>query len=137
MIVVDTSALIAILKNEPDADACQIKLQEEETILISAGTLTEVTIVAGQNGLSALLRQLLKQAAIQCVPLSEDDALTAGEAYSRWGRRNHDANLNFGDCFAYMLAKQQNCPLLYIGNDFAQTDIVNAIPSAHVMVKQR
>jgi len=127
VIVVDTSALIAILKNEPDADACQLKLEEEETILISAGTLTEATIVAGQKGLSALLRQLLRQAAIQCVPLSEADALVAGEAYSRWGKHNHDANLNFGDCFAYMLAKQRNCPLLYVGKDFAQTDIAAAI----------
>ena len=100
MIVVDTSALIAILKNEPAADTCQKRLEDEDVILISAGTLTEACIVAGQNGLFDLLRALLKEAAVQCVPLSEADALDAGEAYFRWGKNSHPAKLNFGDSFA-------------------------------------
>lgn len=127
MIVVDTSALIAILKNEPSADACQKRLEQEEVVLISAGTLTEACIVAGQNGLYALLRALLQDVAVQCIALSEADALAAGAAYSRWGKNNHEAKLNFGDCFAYALAKSRNCPLLFVGDDFAQTDIVSAV----------
>jgi ribonuclease VapC len=127
VIVVDTSALLAILKNEPEADACQQQLELDDTILIAAGTLTEASIVALQRNLLSPLNQLLDKAAIQCVPLSEADARATAAAYALWGKGVHPAGLNFGDCFAYALAKSNNCPLLFVGNDFSQTDIVSAI----------
>jgi ribonuclease VapC len=127
VIVVDTSALLAILKNEPEADACQRQLELDDTILISAGTLTEASIVALQRNLLPPLNQLLDKAAIQCVPLSEADARATAAAYALWGNGVHPAGLNFGDCFAYALAKSNNCPLLFVGNDFSQTDIVSAL----------
>lgn len=127
MIVVDTSALIAILKNEPEADQCQSCLEAEETILISAGTLTEAMLVAHERGLSVALDFLLSGTGIECVVLDEAAAKTAAAAYSVWGKGNHSAKLNFGDCFAYSLAKERNCSLLFIGNDFSQTDIFAAI----------
>jgi len=123
MIVVDTSALLAILKNEPEADACQQALASTETILISAPTLTEALIVAGPKGLLAALNRLLDDIAAQCIPLTAAGARQASEAYAQWGKGIHPASLNFGDCFAYALAKERNCPLLYVGNDFSQTDI--------------
>lgn len=126
MIVVDTSALLAILKNEPEADTCQQALASSETILISAPTLTEALIVAGPKGLVAALNQLLEDIAVQCIPLSLAGARQASEAYAQWGKGIRPAGLNFGDCFAYALAKDRNCPLLFVGNDFSQTDIVAA-----------
>jgi len=64
---------------------------------------------------------------LDVVALDERGARLAVDAYRKWGRRNHPASLNFGDCFAYALAKERACPLLFIGNDFSQTDIVAAI----------
>lgn len=127
MIVVDTSALLAILKNEPQADACQQALAATEIILISAPTMTEAMIVAQPKGLLMPLRRLLDDIAAQCVPLSETGAREAAVAYSTWGKGIHPAGLNFGDCFAYALARERKCPLLFVGNDFSQTDIVSAI----------
>jgi ribonuclease VapC len=57
------------------------------------------------------------------VPVTEADAILVAEAYDRWGRGAHSAALNYGDCFAYVLAKQRGCPLLFVGNDFSQTDV--------------
>ena len=127
MIVVDTSALMAILKNEPEADRCQNRLEAEQTILISAGTLTKALLVAQERRLLAPLELLLSGADIECVALDEAGAKAAAAAYAIWGKGNHSAKLNFGDCFAYDLAKERACPLLFIGNDFSQTDIVAAI----------
>lgn len=127
MIVVDTSALLAILKNESDADACQRVLETTATILIAASTLTEAMIVAEQKGLLAGLTALLDDVAVECVLLSEMGARQAAAAYTIWGKGIHPAGLNFGDCFAYALARERNCPLLFVGNNFSQTDIASAI----------
>lgn len=127
MIVVDTSALLAILKNEPQADACQRALASAETILISAPTFTEAMIVAGPKGLLIPLNRLLDDVAAECVVLTETGAKDAAAAYAIWGKGIHPAGLNFGDCFAYALARERNCPLLFVGDDFSRTDIVGAI----------
>ena len=60
------------------------------------------------------------------VPVTEHDAFKVAEAYARWGRGAHAAGLNYGDCFAYALARQRACPLLFVGEDFAETDITLA-----------
>ena len=127
MIVVDTSALIAIVKQEAQAEACKVALARSDSTLDSAATLTEVLAVANGNGLTAQILALLDLLNLDVVALEERGARLAVDAYRKWGRRNHHASLNFGDCFAYALTKERACPLLFIGNDFSQTDIVAAI----------
>ena len=72
------------------------------------------------------MEALLADLAVEIVPLTASDIGKVADAYARWGRGNHPAGLNFGDCFAYALARTRECPLLFIGNDFSRTDIVAA-----------
>ena len=123
MIVVDTSALMAILLDEQKADACAEALASSDAIFISAGTLAEALIVAAGRNLVDELNRLMDGLAVQTLPIQTASARRVAEAYQKWGKGNHTAKLNFGDCFAYVAAKELNCPLLYIGEDFAQTDI--------------
>jgi len=129
VIVVDTSALMAIALDEPNADACDDCLSRQEEILVSAGTLTEAFIVAARRNVTEALDILLQNLPYVVVPATEASARRAGEAYRLWGKGLHPAGLNFGDCFAYELAKERNFPLLYIGNDFSKTDITGALPA--------
>jgi ribonuclease VapC len=129
MIVVDTSALMAITLNEPRANDCMEALETATEVLISAGTLAEVLIVAGRRGLAADMAETVETFKFNVVPVSEAGARQVAQAYDRWGKGVHPASLNLGDCFAYTLAKQQGCPLLYVGGDFAQTDVLSALTS--------
>lgn len=129
MIAVDTSALMAIVCNETTADDCQAVLAENSEVCISAGTLAEALIVAAARGCLEQLRDLVDRLQFTVVDMTEETAERAAAAYARWGKGNHPAGLNFGDCFAYALAEQRQCPLLFVGNDFAQTDIVPARPA--------
>lgn len=123
MIVVDTSALMAILLCEPEADACVQTLEEADTLLISAATLAEALIVAGGRNLAVEMAQLIEGLGFEAVSVSAAQAKKAAECYAMWGKGFHAARLNFGDCFAYQLAQERQCPLLFVGNDFAQTDV--------------
>ena len=123
MIVVDTSALMAVILNEPTSDACALALDGADDLLISAGTMTEALIASSRRGLGDEMRALLTRLAFTVVPVLEADARRAAQAHDRWGKGVHPAALNFGDCFAYALAKERSCPLLYVGDDFAQTDV--------------
>ena len=127
MIVVDSSALIAILMSEPEGLACQNLLTRQNKLLMSAGTLSEVLIVAGGHGLGDELKALIDQCAIEVIALTSDLAQRVASAYAIWGKGYHPARLNMGDCFAYALAKERGCPLLFVGNDFSQTDIESAL----------
>jgi ribonuclease VapC len=129
MIAVDTSALMAIVCNETTADDCQTVLAKNREVCISAGTLAEALIVATARGCLEQLRDLADRLQFTVFDLTEETAERAAAAYARWGKGNHPAGLNFGDCFAYALAEQQQCPLLFVGNDFAQTDIIPARPA--------
>lgn len=73
------------------------------------------------------MRRLINELDLRIIPVEEATALRIADIYARYGKKNHQAKLNFGDCFAYDVAKQNNCPLLFVGNDFAQTDIVSAL----------
>jgi ribonuclease VapC len=127
LIAVDTSALLAIALSEPEADACIGALEVEEDVLISAGTLAEMLVVAGRRGLGEAAARLVGRFGMTVVPVTEDSARRVGDAYSRWGRGVHPAGLNFGDCFAYAVAMEHACGLLYLGNDFSRTDIQSVL----------
>jgi len=126
MIVVDTSAVMAVLLNEPTSDRV-IQCLSDNALSISAGTLSELFIVAKARGYAAELDEMLE--AIGAEVRIVDGAIARGvqEAFVNWGKGRHPAGLNFGDCFAYATAKNINAPLLYVGDDFAKTDIDKAL----------
>ena len=125
MIAVDTSALIAVLAREAPAEACENALASD-ALVISAATLTEVRIVAAGKTLQPSLDALLDGLGMEVGEVDEAFAELAAAAYVRWGKGFHPARLNYGDCFSYALAQLYDCPLLYIGDDFAQTAVVSA-----------
>lgn len=133
-LVVDTSALVAILNQEPEARDFATACHDAETLMISAGTLHEANCVMvrsnideGTTRLDALVRRLdLTIAAFDAEQLEASRA-----AYMLYGRgTGHPALLNMGDCFAYALAKTRRLPLLFKGNDFVHTDIEPALKPA-------
>lgn len=129
MMAVDTSALLAILKGEPQAHACAARLEAEPgPLLLSAVTLAEALIVAGrrETGQDAMER-LIARIDPQIVDVTSASAQRAAAAYAKWGKGVHPAGLNFADCFAYETAKAHGCPLLYVGGDFARTDVASAL----------
>lgn len=127
MIVVDTSALIAILLDEPSAQACRHVLEAESDVRLSAGTLSEALIVAVRRNLLDEMAGLVDAVAIAVESVTAAQAQRVADAYARWGKGIHPAGLNFGDCFAYALAKDLDCPLLFVGTDFVRTDIRSAL----------
>ena len=127
MIAVDTSALMAIILNEPEADACAAAIEAEDRVLISAGTAAEALIVAGRRNVGEEVAQLIEGLGFEIVSVTPASARRIAEVYEKWGRGVHPAALNFGDCFAYEVAKEHDCPLLYVGEDFSQTDIEAAL----------
>jgi ribonuclease VapC len=127
MIAVDTSALMAILLDAPEAEACTAAIESADTLLISAGTVAEALIVAGNRNLGEDMAALIGGLDFEIVPLTFASARRAAAACGRWGKGVHAAALNFGDCFAYEVAAERNCPLLFVGNDFSRTDIPSAL----------
>lgn len=125
-LVIDTSAVMAILQTEATADRVASSLREAEGPVISAGTLTELSIVTaarlGPAGIE-LLQVLLDAADVVTTPVDGRIADLALEAWQRYGKGNHPAGLNLGDCFAYATAAHYEVPLLCVGNDFAKTDL--------------
>lgn len=130
--IVDSSALIAILRAEPGHEQyIQILDQNVGQLKMSASTYLECAIVvdADRNPiLSRMLDELIAEAQITIEPFTELQAKIARQAYADFGRNSgHPANLNFGDCFAYALASEKREPLLYVGTDFNQTDLTPAL----------
>ena len=130
--VIDTSALIAILFGEPEAKSFSQAVADESRKLISVFNALETGIVVeakkGESG-GRELDLLLHRAQIEIVAMNADQAELARTAWRIYGKGNHPAGLNIGDCCAYALAKYSGEPLLYKGNDFSQTDIQPAIVS--------
>lgn len=131
-VVVDTSALIAIIRAEGEASAILDVLGQAERKLFSAASLLEALIVTSGKGTETeRLAMLVREAELETMPVSEREAMVGAEAFRRFGKNSgHPANLNFGDCFAYALAKSRNLPLLFKGDDFVHTDIVPALKVA-------
>lgn len=127
MIVVDTSAPVAIVLGEPEGRLCVAALSKESAILMSSGTLAEILVVAARRKITDQIVGLIESLACEIVSVTKPTALAVGSAYRRWGKGLHPAGLNFGDCFAYVLAKERACPLLYVGSDFARTDVRSAL----------
>ena len=125
MTVVDTSAIVAVLLEEPGSEAIERELLQGPCVM-SAATRVELGIVvearAGAAG-TQLLEELLARIDIQIAPVDEDQARDALVCWRRFGKGRHEAALNFGDTFAYALARHTGQPLLYVGTDFGQTDI--------------
>ena len=124
--VIDTSALVAILEQEADADAYSDAIAAAETCLVSAATVVETGMVIfsryGERG-ARMVDELLQVSLVAVVPVTEDHARLAREAFARFGKGRHPARLNFGDCFSYALAKATGHSLLFKGNDFSHTDV--------------
>jgi ribonuclease VapC len=123
VIVVDTSALMSILLDEPDGARCGHVLEAQSHVLICAGTLAEALIVAERRGVGVEMQALIEGLGVEVASLTAIGSKQIAEAYARWGKGAHPAGLNFGDCFAYALAKGLDCPLLFTGGDFARTDL--------------
>ncbi|QAU48719.1 type II toxin-antitoxin system VapC family toxin [Bradyrhizobium guangzhouense] len=130
--IVDTSALIAILRNEPEAQRCALAIESHPIRRISAANFVEAAVVidASRDPIaSRRFDELMKEAQISIESVTQAQAQVAREAYRDFGKGSgHPARLNFGDCFAYALAKSTGEPLLFKGDDFIHTDIVSAAP---------
>jgi ribonuclease VapC len=129
-VIVDTSVIIAILRNEPDAAAIGEALERTQVRRMSAVNYVEAAVVVDSNRnpvLSRRLDDLLRDIEIAVEPVTLHQARIAREAYRDFGKGRHRAGLNLGDCFAYALAKEKGETLLFKGNDFCHTDIEPAI----------
>ena len=126
MITADTSAIIAVLLGETGYQNIEETLASG-ALQMCAGTYAELLIVTTGKGLRTQLSALLAALDITFIPVDAEMAEGAGDACEKWGKGRHPASLNFGDCFAYALAKATDTPLLFVGNDFAQTDVRRAV----------
>lgn len=124
--IIDTSAILAVLLGEPDAGRYEDAIAAAWPRRMSVVALLEAAMVVESRGGAAAgqeLDMLLEKSAVELVPVTPEHANAARRAWRRFGKGNHPAGLNFGDCFAYALAKTAGEPLLFKGEDFAQTDI--------------
>lgn len=125
--VIDTSALLVLLFEEPEAKTFAEAISQDPKRLLSAATALEVMIVIearkGEAG-GRELDLLLHHAKIDIVPFDAEQVEIARHAWQRYGKGNHPANLNYGDCFSYALAIQSGEPLLFKGQDFGKTDVL-------------
>jgi ribonuclease VapC len=127
MIAVDTSALMAVVLNEDQAAACSAALTSDRHRLISAVTLAETLIVANGKDVLPHMTAFLDLLRCEVVAVSAETAVRVSRIYETWGKGRDLARLNFGDCFAYDVARTHDCPLLFVGDDFRKTDIVSAL----------
>lgn len=124
--VIDTSALLAILLDEPERRSFNEAIAAASSRVMSTATFVEASIVLESRFGAEGVRDLdlfVERAGIELAAVDEDQARMARRAFSRFGKGRHPAGLNYGDCFAYALATVLGEPLLYKGNDFSQTDV--------------
>lgn len=128
--VIDSSAILAVLRQEPEAAAISQALLQGYPRRLSAANFVETSMVIEARHADAGVREfdnLLHRAAVEIVPVDEVQARLAREAFRHFGKGRHKAGLNFGDCFAYALAKAQDEPLLCTGKEFRLTDLAMAL----------
>jgi ribonuclease VapC len=124
--VLDTSAIVAILAGEPEQDEFLRKMAAAERLYLSAVSLVEVAAVLMHRGgvdIEHSLDPFLSRAGVEVMPVDEVQAMVARDAYRRYGKGRHRARLNLGDCFAYALAVRTGEALLFKGDDFGWTDV--------------
>ena len=128
MIAVDTSAIVAIFRSEPNADILLQKLAAAGEGAMSAGNILELQLVLHDREIADWkdIEDFLENHNVAVRPFDERQLGIAREAAMRYGKGRHKARLNFGDCFAYALAKSEHVPLLCTGSDFAETDVAVA-----------
>jgi len=128
--VIDTSAIVAIIANEPEREIFTEIISAEPVTAISLMTFYEASIVSankiGTPRGAWRVDEFAREMQIDIIPSTLEDALAAREAYFKYGRGYHPAGLNLADCFAYALAKTRNVALLFKGDDFSKTDIIPA-----------
>lgn len=131
--VIDTSALLAILQNEPERRKFNEAIETAETRSLSTASLVECSMILesryGPDGVRDL-DLFMAKAQVSLVPVDEEQADIARKAFRKYGKGRHPAGLNFGDCFSYALAQALGEPLLFKGNDFVQTDAIRHPASA-------
>jgi ribonuclease VapC len=125
-VIVDSSALVAIVLREPGWEGLVAKLATEEACAVGAPTLAEtglvLTVKIGKKA-QMVLSRLLQEADLAIIPFAEEHWRLAVEAYARFGKGRHAAALNYGDCLTYAVARLAEQPLLFVGDDFTKTDI--------------
>jgi ribonuclease VapC len=118
---------MAIVLGEAEADACMAILETEPAVLISAGIVAEALIVAARRNVAEEMAKLIDGLGLDIVTVTAASARRISAAYENWGKGVHPAGLNFGDCFAYEVAKTHDCRLLFVGNDFLKTDVESVL----------
>ena len=121
--VLDSSAIIAAIADEPRADEVRALLRQASRIYVSAATLLEVRMVLAGRQMTVGLDTWLETLNPQVLSFTEEHVVAASDAFLRFGKGLHPARLNFGDCMAYATAKLSRLPLLFVGDDFDQTDL--------------
>ena len=132
--IIDSSALLAVLYREPDAERYETAIASTPNGRMSVANVLESSIVVESRGDAAAgheLEAFLEYAGIELTPVTVEHLSSAQRAWRRFGKGNHAAALNFGDCFAYALAEVTGEPLLFKGSDFARTDVAAALPPPH------
>jgi len=130
-VVIDTSALLAVLFAEPKAEELALPMADAPVLLLSAVTLLEASLVAEGSRFGAAseaVESLCHALKIQVIPFDRNHLLWALKGWREFGKGRHQAGLNLGDCFSYGLARAMNMPLLYKGNDFGLTDVLPVEP---------
>jgi len=126
-VIIDSSAVIAILFDEPEAQALLSQIAVADVCRLSSASLVEIGIVLRRDATAqrrAAFDEMRRLFSIKIEPVTEEQAYVALDAYDRFGKgTGHPAGLNYGDCFSYALAKQSGEPLLFKGNDFTHTDL--------------
>ena len=128
--IIDTSAIVAILNDEPERRAFNEAIERSDICLLSAASFLEASIVIENKRGYEGLRDFdlwMATAGIELAPVDADQAQIARQAFRQYGKGRHPAALNFGDCFSYALAKATGFPLLFKGEDFTKTDIQAAL----------
>lgn len=124
MIAVDTSALMAILLDEPAADACIAAIEADDILILSTGTMAEALSVAAGRGLGHEMELLIDGLGFEMTAVTPATARRVAQIYTKWGKGKHTLALNFGDCFAYDMAKENRCALLYVPEDNDDGEVV-------------
>jgi ribonuclease VapC len=134
VIAIDTSALIAIFRLEPEADAVLKSIVQAEARVMSALSVLEASMVmsggAADSAVFEPLDEFLAEAGIEIVPFDAEQARLAREAFLRFGKGRHKAGLNLGDCASYALAMARSAALLFKGDDFSRTDVTAALAAS-------